>query len=66
MSQALSTGSKHLRGVSQALSGQELIDVAADCHILGIRSKTTLTKEASGRSCVYDSLAQGQNLMKDH
>jgi len=30
---------------SSALSGQELIDVAADCHILGIRSKTQLTQE---------------------
>ncbi len=30
---------------SSALSGQELIDVAADCHILGIRSKTKLTQE---------------------
>lgn len=28
-----------------ALEGQELIDVAGDCHILGIRSKTHLTKE---------------------
>jgi D-3-phosphoglycerate dehydrogenase len=28
-----------------AMSGQELIDVAADAHILGIRSKTQLTKE---------------------
>jgi D-3-phosphoglycerate dehydrogenase len=30
---------------SSALSGQELIDVAADCHILGIRSKTKLTQD---------------------
>lgn len=28
-----------------ALSGQELVDVAGDAHILGIRSKTQLTKE---------------------
>jgi D-3-phosphoglycerate dehydrogenase / 2-oxoglutarate reductase len=30
---------------SSAYSGQELIDIAADCHILGIRSKTKLTQE---------------------
>ena len=30
---------------SKSLSGQELLDVAADAHILGIRSKTQLTKE---------------------
>ena len=29
----------------EALTGQELIDVAGDAHILGIRSKTTLTPE---------------------
>jgi len=31
--------------ISHALSGDELAEVAADCHILGIRSKTMLDKE---------------------
>jgi D-3-phosphoglycerate dehydrogenase len=34
-----------IESYSSALSGQELIEVAADAHILGIRSKTKLTQE---------------------
>ena len=30
---------------SRALEGEELVSVAADCHILGIRSKTQLDAE---------------------
>ena len=29
----------------RALQGQELIDVASDAHLIGIRSKTRITKE---------------------
>ncbi len=35
----------HVVNYSKALSGQELIDVAGDAHLIGIRSKTNLTAE---------------------
>lgn len=30
---------------NRALTGDELLDVASDCHVLGIRSKTQLTED---------------------